>query len=323
MNLKTIHNYLMAPDLPFQRRVRLQSLIEGLPYFLKRNVSKAIWAGGWRHLRKFDHRFSFTRDTYGLSAMLHDGREIAKGLPASHVIAPIERPVALVTSGPSALEHDWALLKNSGRMIVAVSGGATFLRERGIIPDLIVVTDPRFCENGGYHIRDAKGVPLAIDYRAASLLHVYFPGALSNRPVSFIERVNRWYGAPSVGEDELRSLNEASGLPIYWPKSSGTSAAIGWSHRLEVGFFPSATVAFVALQALVNLGATDIEIVGMDLSGGRSVYTDAIPSHLNSQYESIILPSFKAMQIALKNRSVTVKNLSPTCPLPSQLFDLT
>ena len=78
-----------------------------------------------------------------------------------------------------------------------------------------------------------------------------------------------------------------------------------------------------AVQGAVGLGATDIEIIGMDLSNMGRAYAEGRserPSNLVSQYEQYILPTFQEMQRALLGRGVAVRNLSPVCPLPAQLF---
>ncbi len=321
MNIATIQQYIQqAGDPGFRRRVQLHPMIESLPYFMRRYASRMLWAGGLHHMRHFDQKFTFTRGEHGLASLRHEETEIASGRPLDQLIGRIDRPVTLVATGPSALDHDWAALRDSGRMVVGVTGGATFLRERGITPDLLVLSDPDFCKTGGYHIRDAAGVPLVAEFRSAVALHTHYPDALKDRPVAFIERVNKWYGVPAMREKELHRLNEASGAPFFIQPSTRELRMIGWSHRLDQGFFPSATVAVAALQVLVAMGATEIEIVGMDLSGGSSVYTSARPSRLSAQYDSVILPSFRAMHRALRKRGVSIRNLSPTCPLPRELF---
>ena len=82
-------------------------------------------------------------------------------------------------------------------------------------------------------------------------------------------------------------------------------------------------MTFVALQIAVRLGARDIEIVGMDLSSAPRVYSEggkALPNSLESHYRPVILPSFQAMHRALAGSGITVRNLSPVCPLPAELF---
>jgi hypothetical protein len=313
--MMNFHEHLRQVSPAFERRRRLHVMSRGLPYF-----SKVLWAGGFGHLRKFDHDYSFTREGDGLKGMSFRGEAVCE----SKIPGRIDRPVTLVTAGPSSLGHDWDKVRGEGRYVVAVSGCPTFLIERGIRPDLLVLSDPDFCRTGGYHIRDAVGVPLVVEYRAAAALHRYFPESFQDRDIWLIERVNKWYGAGALGREDLQDCNRASGSPFHFSGVADRLMRSGWSHEVKWGMFPSSTVAFVALQVVVAMGAGEIEIVGMDLggNGNRSIYTDSQPNRLREQYEDAILPSFQAMSEAMKGRGVTIRNLSPTCPLPAELFEL-
>jgi len=248
------------------------------------------------------------------------GREVAPSVSLHQLTDEFHGPVTIVATGPSALNHDWEALKKSGRKIVALTGGCGFLQEKGITPDLLVVTDPDFCAVGGFHVLNAVGVPLAIEYRSAVVLEKHFPGALAGRRVFMMERVNRWYGLPTLNDFQLELVNQQWGRPFHFSNDLDPLQRSGWSYQPERGIYPSSTVAFVALELVIALGATDIEIVGMDLGGSSSIYADARPSKLQEQYESVILPSFMAMKSALENREIHIRNLSPTCPLPADIF---
>lgn len=322
--MSSFSEYLAQADRGgFLHRRRLYGALAKMPGALADRACRGLWSGAYRHLRNFDYDFTFEREEGRLSSMKFRGGELARAVPLSELAGPIDRPVTVVAMGPSALEYDWEALRKSGRMIAGVSGCATFLREQGIVPDLLVVTDPDFPVKGGYHIRDAKGVPLVVEYRAAVSLQHHFPGALQDRPVAFIERVNRWYGIPSLKRSELERMNERSGSPFKLCPTGKVFGQIGWSDRVDLGFCPSSTVAFVALQILAGLGAREIEIVGMDLCGGRSVYASAGESRLERQYETIIEPSFRIMREVLAGREIRITNLSPVCPLALGGGDLT
>ena len=252
----TLQDYLLKSDSRvFASRRKWQLLADRFTGRLRKPLSKAIWPKSLRHLRGFDHEYSFTRGDGRLSCMLFKGREAVPSLPVKSLIPAIDRPVTLVTTGPSALDTDWEALRQSGRMIVAVTGGTKFLQERGITPDLLIVTDPDFCKANGFHVRDAAGIPLVIEYRSAAAVHRHFPGGLDGRPVSLIERVNKWYGIPELSDASLRAMNRESGSPFLISEVPDKLGRIGWSDRLDLGFYPSSTVAFVALQVLVALVA--------------------------------------------------------------------
>ena len=252
--------------------------------------------------------------------MRHHGDVVLNSVSVGELIGRIARPVTLVTAGPSAKDYDWRQLGKSGRLIVAVNGGPAFLRERDTVADLLVVSDPDFCRDLGHHVRDAAGLPLVTDYRCAAVLHARFPEVFDGRRVALLERVNQWYGVPALPPADLERLNEAIGRPFHFGKSPGRSPLVGWSDDVHGGFFPSSTVAFVALQVIVELGATDIEIVGMDLGGGDVIYPDSRPSRLREKYEPLILPAFQLMHQVLAPRGIRMVNHSPTCPLPAGIF---
>lgn len=302
------------------RNALQRRLLNHLPRAIARPAGHAVWGGGWKHLRHADPEIRFARNSSGLTAITFRGLELKPLVSVHDIIEKITRPVTLVTLGPSARDYDWETLRKSGRLIVAVSGGATFLKERGITPDLLIVSDPDFSKAAGYHVENAPDVPLVIEWRALAALHQHFPAALIGRRIAAIERVNKWFGTRALSGADLRHLNTLSGTPFTFSDVPDDLGRIGWSDRMEWGFFPSATVAFVALQIIVALGGTDIEIVGMDLGGGKSVYADAGTSRLAEQYAAVILPSFQTMRIALAGRGISIRNLSPTCPLPPEVF---
>lgn len=307
-------------DPDFTRRVRLTRIAEKFPSAFSKPVVKSIWAGPWKHLKNFDHALGFERLGTDLVLMRENGTPIVDLTPLSKLIGKIDRPVTLVALGPSAKDHDWEAVKNSGRMIVAVSGGATFLKERGITPDLLVVSDPDFGKTAGYHLTHTPGVPLILEYRVAATLHRYFPAALKGRPVTLVERVNKWFGASALNLHQLAESNRNSDSPFRISKTPDPLLRIGWSDRPGLGIFPSATVAFVALQIVIAHGATEIEIIGMDLGGGQSLYADVGASRLEQEYHNVILPSFREMALALAGRKIRISNLSPHCPLPAEIF---
>jgi KDO transferase-3 len=319
--METIEQHLRNADSEdFLRRRRLARLSERFPKPIRKLASHTIWGKAFKHLRHFDRDYSFVRNETGIASMSFRGETVASFVPLAKLVGMITKPVSLVTLGPSAKTYDWETLKQSGRMIVAVSGGATFLTERGITPDLLVVSDPDFSKAAGYHLENAPGVPLVIELRAVATLHAHFPQALKNRRITVVERVNKWFGVAAFSKEELAASNKQSGSPFWISEVPDKLGRIGWSDRPDLGFFPSTTVALVALQVIVALGGNDIEIIGMDLGGGNSAYTDTGPSKLAEQYQTVLLPSFEIMSRALANRGVTIRNLSPTSPLPASIF---
>lgn len=289
-----------------------------LPAPLFRWAERKIWSGPFRHLRGLDPEISATVHPDGRWTLEKSGMRPVQSVPLES-LGRIGIPVSIVATGPSARDHRW----QTGRGIVAVNGAPTFLAGLGIQPDLLVVTDPKFAETGRAHFKKAPGLPLVTTFKAASALAVHAPEELANRPFAIIERVNAWHGVPALSLKKLVALNEASGTPFYFTDGDQNQPKAGWSMAPALGFFSGCNVVFAALQVVVGLGAREIEIIGMDLSGHGRVYQEGSapqPSLLEAQYEEFILPSFAVMHRALEGSDIRIRNLSPVCPLPREFF---
>ena len=244
-------------------------------------------------------------------------------MPLEELVGNIEKPVTIVASGPSAEDHDWNRLRSGERFLIAVAGASTFLKSLEIRPDLFVVSDSRLASRAIQHFENAAGIPMVTVLRGASIHAAESPAELQTRRFSLIERINSWYGLPSLPDSLLLDLNKRSGSPFRFASEEFPDDRCGWSSAPELGFFSATTVTFVALQIAVRLGAQDIEIVGMDLSSAPRVYDEGgkpLPNSLEAHLEPVILPSFQAMKQALDGSGVAVRNLSPVCPLPRELF---
>lgn len=298
----------------------VERLYRFLPHPLARLTERSLC---FRHMRSIAPAISFIRNGDDGWSVRHGTKTIAEGRALQRLVGTVDRPVTIVATGPSAKTYDWDRLRAENRFVIAVAGAPTFLQSVDVRPDLMVVSDSRFARYGIAHFRNAPGVPLVTVLRAASILASESREELLNRPFALIEQINSWYGLPRMPYGDLITINRDSGSPFHFPHPADPHYRIGWSERPELGFFTGATVAFVALQIAVSLGARDIEIVGMDLSGATRAYDEGgkpVRNTLASNYEPVILPSFGMMHRALERGGVTIRNLSPVCPLPRTLF---
>ncbi|MDP3849688.1 MAG: hypothetical protein Q8Q59_04235 [Luteolibacter sp.] len=298
----------------------VERLYQFLPAPIARLAEKRLVR---RHMRSIASRISFRRNDDSGWTVRHGTQAVAQSRPLGHLVGRIDRPVTIVATGPSAKDHDWEELRDGGRFVIAVAGAPTFLKSVGVRPDLLVVSDSRFARYGIEHIRNAAGVPMVTVLRAASFLATESRNELVSRPFSLIEQINSWYGLPKLPHEALLALNGKSDSPFHFANTRDPHYRTGWSAAPELGYFSGCTVAFVALQIAVRLGARDIEIVGMDLSGAGRVYDDgehAVRNTLMYHYEPVILPSFEMMAQVLKGSEIKVRNLSPVCALPRSLF---
>lgn len=305
-------------------RVKWLNAIRGLPGPVSRWAERRVWRGPMKHMRSIPPGIHVEIDSHGSWSYKKLGNRLATGIPLDQLIGRIDRPVTIVATGPSAIGYPWDAVRQGERLLVAVNGAPTFLEKMGIMPELLVVTDQNFSASGLEHFQNAQGVPLVTTCKAAAVLAADSPAELCNRAFSIIERVNGWYGVPAVSLVRLYEINAASGSPFHFPDQD-LQFKVGWSDTPENGFFSACNVVFAALQVVVGLGATDIEIVGMDLSDQGRVYDEGSnprPSGLLAQYQQYILPSFEVMHRALTGSGVKIRNLSPVCPLPAELFIL-
>lgn len=311
-------------DASIRSRVAWSRRLDRFPTFLAGFLERRLWKWPLRHMREFPKSVTFEVTGGGEWKICRNGLPVATTRTLLDWVGPIGRPLTIVASGPSARDIPTDALKDGSRMILAVNGAPTFLAERGIKPDLWVISDSDFAAVVGRHFEHAAGVPLAVPFKAAAFIAEHFPHELEHRPICLIERVNQWYGIRSLKRSMLFDWNEKSGRPFVSPTEWNGKSVVGWSHRPELGFYSGNSVVFAALQLAVRLGAQDIEIIGMDLSDAKRSYSEgdsAQPSALAKQYNKGILPSFEVMHEALSGRNVVIRNLSPVCPLPGRLFD--
>jgi len=288
-----------------------------------RMLERRRWPGHFRHMRSIPPGYLYEPAADGGWIMKKDGRVVTECLPWDRITGRITRPVTIFATGPTALACSWDRLRRGDRFIIAVNGAPTVLLERGIRPDLHVVIDRHFVHSGVKHFRISPDLPLIGTHRSAAVLAALMPGGFARKPVAIVERVNAWYGIPVIPQQELRQLNRDSGSPFHFPDEPDRKFHIGWSDNPALGVFPGCTVVFSALQIAVALGATDVEIIGMDLSSMGRAYDESLsqrPTELVSQYEQYILPAFQTMHRALLGTGVAIRNLSPVCPLPAGLF---
>lgn len=317
--MTALEEMLYDRNMP-DRAALVARLYRWLPAPLARVPEKYL---ALRHMRSIAPRISFLGNSRDGWAVRHGTETIAQSEPLEQLVGTIDRPVTIVATGPSAKDHDWKEARDGGRFVIAVAGAPSLLIAAGVKPDLFVVSDSRFALYGLEHFKNAVGVPLVTVQRAASFLAHGSRHGLTTRRFSLIEQVNSWYGVPRLPLDALLAMNADSGTPFHFPEPLDPHFRIGWSSRPELGYFSGCTVPFVALQIAVRLGARDIEIVGMDLSSGGRAYEEGdktVRNTLVGNYERTILPSFEMMHRSLAGGGVSVKNLSPVCPLPRELF---
>lgn len=318
-----LHHYL---SLRFGRSVvirqKIAAFIECMPKDARDWGLSKLWRWPFRHLRKIPSGIDITPVKNGGWRVMSRKSLVCDSVSLSEWIGRIDGPLSIVATGPTARDYPWDQLRNGERKILAVNGATSFLKQVEVKADAWLVSDHTFLPSAAKHFASADGLPLATTVTAAAWLAKNSPAELTGRRVTLLERVNQWHGVPSLGTPELMELNRNSGQPFVFPAGAGQKSKVGWSHSPELGIFSGCTVVFAALQIAVALGAKEIEIIGMDLSGMGRVYDEGStpqPSGLSEQYDRYILPSFELMRDTLEGSGIQIRNVSKVCPLP-QLY---
>lgn len=301
------------------RGKQLERYYRYLPSALARLVERSTMP---RHMRAM-HPMTSLRHVSGTEWEIFIGsRCLARTSPLDQLLPVNNAKVLMVATGPTAADYDWSNARSSFDFILALNGATTFLAEKGVRPDLHLIVDRPFLEKGRKHLDAASAVPLITNYSGLSSVAALMPDLVEDRSLGMVEKVNSWYGMPRFEFEELRRLNAGDDRIFHFSEHSDDTYRIGWSEYPEYGYFSGSTVAFLGLQLLVRYGAAEIDIVGMDFSAAGHVYKDDMKTagKLAGQYDSVLLPSFKLMSEALVHRSVCIRNLSPVCPLPGDLF---
>lgn len=311
---------------PVKTRLKIAEVMESAPTPISKLVRRQLFRWPYRHLResKKDVQFRST-DDYGWE-ISGENLPIIKleGLPK--LKSAMKSNALIVASGPSSRDYDYNAINRQETSVIAVSGSISFLAERNITPDCWIISDNNFPKlSGSKHFDISRGVPLVTTHVGIAHVARLFPEHLTNRKIFLIERINQWHGLKSLKNAQLEACNQSSGKPFHFPEGMNGKSVTGWSHRPEQGIFSGDTVVFVALQILIACGTNEIDIVGMDLSNQTRCYDEGnnpIPNQLVDNYEMHILPSFQLMNKALRGRPIKIKNLSESCPLPGELFNL-
>lgn len=280
----------------------------GLP---ERAVRSSLWPSRFFGMRWIAEG-SYLLPAAGGSWEIRAGRRGFLGMKPEELARDFTREnVLIVGSGPSFNDFsEWGRVK--GHLRIAVNGSGKVMLDRGMIPDLLVVTDRRFARECLPMIRPVieAGAVLVCDPSVASWLAREEDAVIIDGRFFVIEIVNRWYARARVGRERLL------GMGFHLPDGPvNPLCRIGWSDDILLGVFPAATVSFVALQIAAWLGAENVEFIGLDLGGKKRAYDEtdgAQPSKLEADLETVIRPAFA---LALVNSKFNITNHSEVCPI--------
>ena len=102
---------------------------------------KLVFHTATGHLRYIPSELTLQAAGDGSWSLSVAGNQLAPTVPLMDLIGMIDKPLSIVASGPSTLDHDWDDLRAGRRFVIAVNGSTTLLAQVGIKPDLMVVID--------------------------------------------------------------------------------------------------------------------------------------------------------------------------------------
>jgi len=225
---------------------------------------------------------------------------------------PAEQVIHIVLSGPSV-----ATLKQPGRLFcrpsLIVNGAYRMLAaESGVKADLYLISDVGFIRRqwdafiAGTRVARA----LAIDHRVALEIARRDPSLLRTVPVYLFDNLTRPYGRPT----HWWRKNAVAGVQVF-------EADCALSLSADVGYFPSRTVAYIALQIAASQRPQSVTFFGLDLGGSGRFYAEAKPEQsMLDQDRSIILRDLSHAVKALTVAGIDVFNASLQSTVPDTLM---
>lgn len=230
------------------------------------------------------------------------------------------RPGHLIACGPSIATIDYTALSLSGAM--GVNGAIALAANMPVKFDYYCVTDTGFLRKRPELVAEIVSRDLLFFTTPLGLWHIlqYFPEERLACRFFLIERV----GVPALRRPVSAAeavANSAGDLALF-----NASLGLGYSHDIRKGIFPGGTVAYEGVQLLAWLGFKDIYLHGLDLGNAASqprFYETAenkLPTTLHKQLAGEIEPSFRSAAAILRERDITVRNLSPVSALGEDIF---
>lgn len=226
----------------------------------------------------------------------------------------------LIACGPSIAKIDYTALRPSRAL--GVNGAIALSHSQGVRFDYYCITDAGFIRGRPEMVADIVSRDLLLFTTPLCLWYIlqYIPAASLVCRIFVIERVGRPTHRSRVPYDQaVAACADCMTL-------SDVKFGVGFSEDIRKGIFPGGTVAFEGLQILTWLGFDTIHIHGVDLSDAskqpRFYETQAsmLPTTLDLSLWTEIEPSFRHASGILRERGITVRNLSSVSALGEDIF---
>lgn len=207
--------------------------------------------------------------------------------------------VYIVASGPSAGQFPLAEMRDSN--FITVNGAVRAFLQQDIRPLAYVFNDESFIANSTDLVVHALHLAEHV-FMPAWLYDKYLKhhrGAASHTAkIYFINKVNR------IGEERVRNQKLFALMNLFNPALvfnfnplRKRTNSLGFSKDIRQGYFCARTIAWAAIQLAYFIGFNRVYLVGVDLNADQGRFYDTpdnrLPSRLNDDFETHILPSFR------------------------------
>lgn len=226
--------------------------------------------------------------------------------------------ILLTATGPSVNDVPF---ENFPQMPAIGVNGAYFLNDK-VKFSFYLIVDMGFIDNRPDIIQEIiKNETLILFTTAHGIVRIIEKFHLKNIKcrLSIIEDISCKIYEPKIEDRDLLnklSCNDA----IFFDKKGA-----GFNTDIRYGIFDAGTVVYWALQILLFLGFERIYIIGLDMNNFDQprfyeTPSEKLPSMLSKKLDDIIIPSFRHASQVMKDRNVSVFNLSVSSAIEDDIF---
>lgn len=228
-------------------------------------------------------------------------------------------PVLLTATGPSINSSDFSLVP-SDLPVMGVNGA--YCLHKQVNFSLYIIVDMHFFDARSDIIREIlqdKNVLLFIPVHGmVRIINEY--DEVKCR-IALIEDANYRIYQKKIDKTETRSFYKGSPDICFYKNTQ-----VSFSKDIRIGIFEGATVVYWAFQILYFLGFEKILIAGLDMSNFHlprfyENEDNKQPSFLETEIDSIVIPSFSHASQIFKDKNISVINLSIKSAIPDFIFD--
>lgn len=230
-------------------------------------------------------------------------------------------PLAIIATGPSVNKLN---IEKLAQFTALGVNGAYYLHDR-VKFNYYVIVDRDFVKNRQEVVRQVIQDRNLLLFITVHCLHDIFSMLGSDNVkcrLAIIEDVRHKVYQPLVNPSGyVRKSQQLTGLSL-----DAVDREIAFCRDIRHGVIDAGTVAYWALQIAYYLGAKTLLVAGVDMTNFSAPRfyeseADIMPSQLESQFMSLIKPSFAHASRIMKEEDIVVYNLSPDSALGSEIFE--